>query len=346
MGYEINQLIAADKKRDEAWLHDALQLAIQLEFFTIPPYLAAFWSVKDQRDPVAVAIREVLVEEMLHMSLVCNMLKSIGGTPRIAHNDVVPSYPNSMPGGVNPDLQVHLEGLNEYSIQVFMEIEKPEEDISLLELVEEPDETYPRIGAFYDEIQRVFFDIQPTISRAGQLEGYFGESRDHEGKDISKNIGNLEEVKSAIALIKDQGEGTAQSVSDEDTGELAHYYRFKEIYVGRKIVWVPERGENGEWVHIGEEVTMPDCWNVGKVPKGGYKKKNVPKPTWELMSEFDQIYTQVLFKLDSAWSEGNQGQLHSAMEMMMDRMPALAREIMQVEGQSHNFSPSFKFRGK
>ena len=89
-----------DGDRDLDWLKQSLQYAIELEFFTIPPYLTAFWSVKDHRDPVAVAIREVLVEEMLHMSLACNMLVSIGGTPKIADPDLVPKYPGPMPGGV------------------------------------------------------------------------------------------------------------------------------------------------------------------------------------------------------------------------------------------------------
>ena len=341
MGNEINELVSSSGNRDIDWLKKALQLAVQLEFFTIPPYLVGFWSVKDPRDPVAVAIREVLVEEMLHMSLVCNMLKAIGGKPLIANKNVVPKYPSAMPGGVKPDLKVHLEGLNENSIQVFMEIEEPEEDIALLERVETREDTYPRIGAFYDAIFEAFKHINPKITRAGQLEGYFGESRDHGGEDISKNIGNIEDVKAAIDLIKDQGEGTSQSVADEDTGELAHYYRFKEIHVGRKIVWVPDREQ---WVHQGGKVEMPDCWPVGRVPKGGYKKKNVPDDTWQLMAEFDLIYSDVLRKLDSAWCDGDQGSLHTAMELMMDRMPSLAREIMQVEkGPSHNFAPSFKF---
>ena len=53
--------------RDLAWLKQALQWAIELEFFTIPPYLTAFWSVKDSSDPVAVAIREVLILSLIHI---------------------------------------------------------------------------------------------------------------------------------------------------------------------------------------------------------------------------------------------------------------------------------------
>ena len=95
----VNELVETNvDDRDVAWLKQALQWAIELEFFTIPPYLTAFWSVKNPTDPVAVAIREVLVEEMLHMSLACNMLVAIGGKPKIFDSSAAPRYPSSMPG--------------------------------------------------------------------------------------------------------------------------------------------------------------------------------------------------------------------------------------------------------
>jgi hypothetical protein len=57
-----------------------LQGAVSLEFSTLPPYLSALWSVKDDLSPVAKSIREIAQEEMLHMALACNMLSAIGGS--------------------------------------------------------------------------------------------------------------------------------------------------------------------------------------------------------------------------------------------------------------------------
>lgn len=338
--FKISELVETTKQqRDQAWLERALQYAIQLEFFTIPPYLTAFWSIKNPRETAAIAIREVLVEEMLHMSLACNMLKSIGGCPIICHPDVVPKYPNPLPGGVKPGLRIALEGLSKHTLDVFMAIEEPEKDISVLETTA-VDETFPRIGAFYDAIEEAFYEIGPEISRAGQIEGYFGESRRSDGTDVPKNIGSLEEVSKAIKLIKDQGEGTSQSPFDPDTGELAHYYRFKEIAVGRKIVQVPGKG----FVHSGEAVNMPDCWPVGEVPLGGYQQAGVPKSTWSAMECFDAIYTQLLMQLDLAWKDGSQAALHRGLELMMDRLPALATEIMQVSigNKPTHYAPNFR----
>lgn len=335
---ELMETTAADRDRD--WLKQALQWAIELEFFTIPPYLTAFWSVKDHRDPVAVAIREVLIEEMLHMSLACNMLVAIGGKPRIYDAGVVPKYPNRLPGGVKPSLYVSLEGLSKPALNTFMKIEEPEKDIAHLEMVEAV-ETFPRIGAFYDAIKDAFHNIKPKLTREAQIEAYFGETQQSDGSNVPKNIGSLNDVDAAIALIKDQGEGTEEEVSDKDTGELAHYYRFKEVAVGRKIIKVGDR-----WVHQGPEVVMPECWPVGEIPAGGYSFDEVhDDAVWDTMHQFDVVYSQAIRNINKAWSGGGLKCLHHALELMMSDMPRLAKQIMQVplEQQPYNYGPNFRF---
>ncbi|MCA9185231.1 MAG: ferritin-like protein [Planctomycetales bacterium] len=328
------------KRRDLKWLKRALKSAIQLEFFTIPPYLTALWSIKDYRDPVAIAIREVVIEEMLHMSLVCNMLKSIGGRPKLADASVVPRYPAKMPGGVKPELTVCLSGLTRNALEAFMAIEEPEKDISHTERVGDM-ETFPRIGAFYDAIESAFHDVHPEISRDGQVQGYFGESQHPDGTYVPKSIGNLDEVSAAIKVIKDQGEGTKELVNDPVTGELAHYYRFKEVAVGRRLI----RESDGRWVHSGEQLDMPECWAVARVPDGGYRQSQVPANVWDKMVRSDRLYSSTLRHLQSAWDNGSQAALHRALELMMDAMPTLAVEIMQVpmEGKDGNYAPNFRF---
>ena len=66
----------ADQIRQK--LEEQLETAIMLEHATIPPYLYAFWSIKDLESPLALSISEVIKEEMLHMSLACNILNAIG----------------------------------------------------------------------------------------------------------------------------------------------------------------------------------------------------------------------------------------------------------------------------
>ncbi len=76
----------------------ALQLAIELEHSTIPPYLTALYSIMpDANVEVAGLIRSIVVEEMLHMALVANIFIAIGGSPNIGHSKFVPQYPGPLP---------------------------------------------------------------------------------------------------------------------------------------------------------------------------------------------------------------------------------------------------------
>lgn len=81
-------------------LYAYLHAALQLEHATIPPYLTALYSIRPGTNsgPVHV-IRVVLVEEMLHLTLVANILNAVGGTPCLTRSDFVPSYPTYLPDG-------------------------------------------------------------------------------------------------------------------------------------------------------------------------------------------------------------------------------------------------------
>ena len=147
-------------------LKEALQAAVTLEFATIPPYLSALWSIKDELHPVTKSIREVVQEEMLHMALACNMLASLGETPQIA--STVPQYPASLPGGVHKGLTVTLMGLSKESLQGFLWIERPLTQVPIENPygkenagfdLDELDRQHPRdetIGEFYEQISKGF----------------------------------------------------------------------------------------------------------------------------------------------------------------------------------------------
>src|SRR5260370_36487395 len=82
-------------------LKDYLQTAIMLEHATLPADLCAWWSLDDSKpgnDAIAKIIRGIALQEMLHMGLACNLLKAIGGTPKINAPDFVPRFPDYLPG--------------------------------------------------------------------------------------------------------------------------------------------------------------------------------------------------------------------------------------------------------
>ena len=75
-----------------------LQVALQVEHATIPPYLTAWASLRAGTNTEAVAIiRSVMIEEMLHLTQVANLLNAVGGRPRLTGRGFVPRRPRPLP---------------------------------------------------------------------------------------------------------------------------------------------------------------------------------------------------------------------------------------------------------
>jgi Ferritin-like len=307
---ELMQVSA--EQQDLNWLQQSLQAAIELEFSTIPPYLCGMWSIKDQSGPTYDLIDSVVLEEMLHMGLACNMLAAIGGTPRI--NTSVPIYPGPLPGGVRPELTVYLAGLSkEYLLNVYMQIEYPEAGPVVLAL----GQTFPTIGAFYDAILAVFRRLSPNITGGTQLTSSIGDNQ----LFAIQTIGDAER---AISEIKEQGEGTSQSPLAEDFGgSLAHYYKFAEIWHGNTLIW-----RDGRWQYAGDPIPFPDVYQMAPIPTGGYVSP--PSQVQQALQDFDQQFTTVLNRLQSAWANHSQSNLGQAIGAMFELGP-LATAIMQFQ---------------
>ena len=321
---ELMRIPAAD--HDLVWLKESLQAAVTLEFATLPPYLSAFWSVKNIGDPVARSIRTVVREEMLHMALMCNLLAAIGAIPRLNAKDTLPRYPGPLPGGVNPKLEVALEGLSGTSVKVFMDVELPEDGPVALAR----GEIYPTIGAFYTAIQEAFDTLVPALSPDCQLEGPLGLNK----------LRTPAEVQQAIHLIKQQGEGSASSPEDTGPGDLAHYYRFGEIYHQKRL---QKNESTGKWEFTGQDMPLPECWPMARVPLDGYQQSEVEAGVWKAVIEFDQAFSIMLGQLQLAWETTSQDALLSAIEGMLDmRTLAVALMQMPIPSRPGNYGPCFR----
>src|SRR5277367_4613490 len=137
-------------------LRRALQKAIELEHATIPPYLYALYSLKPGTNlEIAGVIKSIVLQEMLHMSLDCNILNAIGGSPEIDAPCFVPKYPGPLPGGVESDLTVTLAPFSKQQVKdVFMVIEEPEDPLKfpVRNFAAMPPEKQETIGQFYGKI--------------------------------------------------------------------------------------------------------------------------------------------------------------------------------------------------
>lgn len=317
-GLSIPDLIAIpDADRKVEWLKRALQWAVELEFATIPPYLCGAWSIIDPSHPVRGHLTDIVLQEMLHMGLACNMLSTLGGVPNIRGG--IPRYPSALPGGVRPGLRVWLAGLSRAMVRgIYMEIEYPEGGPIARFL----DRTYPTIGGFYDAIREAFCRLSPKdIRKERQREHPFGLHR----------VDSIEDAKAAIKTIKEQGEGTSQNpFPGDDPADRAHYYQFGEFYHGKKLV-----KSNGRWGYDGTEVVLPAAYPMAEVPDGGYGDKT---------AAFNRAYTYVVELLQSAWESelGDQALVDAV--LAMPGLGTHARQLMRMnrEDGSGNYGPDFR----
>lgn len=310
-------------QRDVGWLQAALQAAVCVELSTIPPYLCALWSIKDEMHPVAASIRNVVQEEMLHMSLACNMLTAIGGTPAIASASAVPRYWAHLPVGIHPDLTVVLTGYNESSLATFIEIEAPDPT------PDERDGQHRSIGDFYTGVAETLTHVAPQISLERQVAGPLA----------FMTIPTLESAYAAIDLIKDQGEGSS-AATVAHTDELAHYYRFLELRERRHLSHLDEGGAP---VFDGPVWDEPETWPVATVPDGGHQRADVPPSVWDQLDRFDRTFSRLLDSLQLAWETGRETPLVRGIEIMFE-LTTLGRSVMQIDKPdgSGTYCPSFR----
>jgi hypothetical protein len=257
-------------------LQDALQTAMQLEFSTIPPYLCAQWSIDNDPSGVADMIGDIVVQEMYHFALAGNMLTAIGGVPSIANAAFVPSYPtNVLPGGISQKLAVDLRPFTSEQAQVFMQIEYPEFPPVALAAQS------ATIGDFYNAIAEGFTTINPAVNPSAFA------VNSSEAKPIKK----VSDALDAISLIKGEGEGTIGSPDQPPSGNttFAHYYVFKEIFIGKTLVL----DASGHWSFTGAAIQFPTWFNF-------QKSAATPSPSLA----FNQAFSRLLIDLQACWTNG------------------------------------------
>ncbi|MFI8521827.1 ferritin-like protein [Streptomyces sp. NPDC085481] len=346
-GYRSNRIVELmqerGERRDAHWLEEALQQAAMLELATLPPYLCAMWSVKDQNAQVPKAIKRIVFDEMSHLGLVGNLLATIGGAPRLAGQDVVPVYPGPLPGGVRPGLVVSLSGMSKETAELFSRIEEPDEPLAEAR-------THTSIGAFYSAILDAFRARPDLITGGRQLV----KDMAHHGEGNSiVAITSLADVEQAIAVIKEQGEGTTASPANPHPGpspELAHYYVFREIFRGRRLIKVSENPDR--WDFTGDEIPMPEAFPMATVPPGGWVTSGaaIPDPdTKVLLDQANRAYSTMLRALEKVWQTDDATVADDLMtaaviEMSRIKIAALKLRTRQLsDGSGRTYGPEFLY---
>lgn len=308
-------------------LKAALQTAIELEHATIPPYLYAMYSLTGDNFGIAGLIRSVVMEEMGHFALACNILNAIGGSPAIESTGFVPSYPGPLPGSVEGHLTVPLAPFSIVLVEnVFMVIEEPENPLVFPDRfaaeMEGPDLT---IGQFYARISEALGSATFTANR-NQVEGVLPGV-------IAVNT--LEDARTAIGTIVEQGEGTPQTPEDSG-GDLAHYYRFEEIVRGRTL-----QETDGKFAFDGPAITFDPTAVLPLVtnPKGA-RYTGAAKAANDT---FNGTYAKLLSQLHSGFN-GTPDDVSAAIGTMFS-LKGDAQTVMKTplgDGSNANAGPTFE----
>ncbi|MFF7640855.1 ferritin-like domain-containing protein [Streptomyces canus] len=303
------------------WLRSALQVAVELELSTIPPYLCGWWSITDRSSQAARLIRRIIDDEMYHLGVVCNLLVAVGGQPRI--RAAAPIYPGPLPGSVRDGVTVYLSGLTKSLVHMMMAIEAPEEPLAL------SDSATHTVGDFYAAMLDGFRTVAPQLSARGQLTARIG-------SDDLRPVETLLDAERSIDVIREQGEGTSSSPADSFTDDHpAHYYAFAEIYHGRQL-----RQTTDGWTFTGAPVPFPDARPMARVPAGGWSRPSAS--VQQLLDRFDNTYTTVLASLDGAWADGGPRALGAAIHAMRAlEEPAVRLMETGIPGTRSTYGPQF-----
>jgi len=308
----------------------ALGNAIQLELSTIPPYLTALYSIDPSNTTntaIAALIRSIVIEEMLHMAIACNVLNAVGGTPAINVAGFPPAYPGQLPMdiGTKPGGPPFIVSLQKFSIDAvtgtFMVIEEPENPIPFRTAALAagvPD--FQTIGQFYDAVSTAIGILGESIftgNPALQVTGWFD-------SDELFPVTSVATAQEAIAIIVQQGEGTTTSPLDEE-GELSHYYKFAEIAHGAELV--PDSSAPNGFSYSGPAIpfdpngVFPMVMNPAQVtlPAGSMVA--------QMADQFDATYSSLLNALNGTFN-GAPENLNVAMGLMYS-LRVQAQDLMQ-----------------
>lgn len=314
-------------------LREHLQWAIELEHFTLPPYLYALYSIDGARNPAAEEIvRSVVLEEMLHMTLAANLLNAVGGRPRLDSPRMLVGYPACMPHG-DRSFEVPVLPLCPEALEIFMKVEQP----SSLGAPPQGD-YYQTIGQFYRAIEA---GVRELCARFGEAHIFSGDrARQVTGPLFGPGRGQLHAIDSlqaalaALEEIVEQGEGAAHGdVWDGDRDfyhperdQVAHYYRFQELKLGRRY----RRGDTPRSGPTGERIAIDWAGVHGTRPTPQRSRDGSDARRQIVQSALNQTYCALLQQLDQTF-DGSPQLLMPAIGTMY-RLKELAQELMLLRG--------------
>jgi hypothetical protein len=257
-----------------------LQYAVDLEFWTIPFYMAAMYSIRDPSDRAYRLLQSIVYQEMFHLQLAANIANAYGDEPPIWHpifrkpDDHFPDYEfpvykdeivNGKKVGVIPHLNFALDDpdpreiFSPYSAEIgpfdlkrlngMCLVEYPEWDTQGQPSLSGDTSKYGSIGEFYDAVEIAAAGCAEKIrGNATQVDLFGRFYLNFSQPTITEDgVAGLKQVLKLIKVITDQGEGQTEGEADipaeyRNTADDVepHAMHFSKLDSLRKIMRHPE----------------------------------------------------------------------------------------------------------
>ncbi|MFJ3788372.1 ferritin-like protein [Kitasatospora sp. NPDC090091] len=290
-------------------LRKYLQAAMEVEHLTIPVYMTGMYTIRPGTNRTAYyAIRAVLLEEMLHMTLVANLLNAVGGSP-VVDSRVVAEYPARLPFSGDSVPRIGLQHFSPAALKTFLRIEQPKRMTPGGGA--EPGSGWTSIGQFYDTVRA---GLEHLIKTLGHDAVFTREKPGHQvgpedfynsGGEVFRIDGRNSALE-ALETITEQGEGVSDTIWNSNNRfgeqrELAHYFRFNEIYTGRS--YGPDDRPKDQPSGPLVDVTWDDAYPIlGDSKVADYKRFETTSAVYAQAVAFNSRYAVLLGFLNSAFN--------------------------------------------
>ncbi len=288
-------------------LRTYLQAAMEVEHLTIPVYMTGLYTIRPGTNRTAYyAIRAVLMEEMLHMTLAANLLNAVGGAPTVG-TGFVAEYPARLPFSGETVPSIGLQHFSPAALKTFLRIEQPR----AITPDTAPGDGWTSIGQFYDTVREGLEHLIRTLGHdavfAGGRPGHQVGPEDfyNSGGEVFAVDGRNSALE-ALETITEQGEGVHGTIwnSNDRFGEqpeLAHWFRFNEIFTGRSYGPHdrPRDRPSGPLI----DVTWNDAYPIhGDSKVADYRRFESTSAVYAQAVAFNSRYAVLLRYLDSAFN--------------------------------------------
>jgi hypothetical protein len=343
---------------DLATLRKAAQLAVKVEFTTIPAYLTGLYSISDRTSDAYQALRSVVIEEMFHVNQAANILVAIGGAPQFT-GAMVPTYPSYLPSAStsasSPLPYVVLAPATRAVFRnVYMAIETPAPWNAPAQ-----GDNYQTIGQLYKALwdglencvtlfgeSAVFQPQAEAEQRADIYLGKFG------GKVLE--VTDLASAQMAIQQIVAQGEGAVNDshplVPSQPYGAYEHYGMRTDGTYGPILGTPYELSHYYKFLTVSNAPTLPETLPIISNPKiSDFANAKAAHAA----HTFNLCYSVMLNALQQSFTaSGTSRDLYFkfVLPMMHSQLPALANYLMNTPALSHgdasvgpNAAPTFEY---